>query len=299
VSPGPERSPSGWVRYIVVTSPDSLRPTTSVALSTVTTISSWSSPCGRPVSCAVEPTSTMRIVPPGRGGMTGIRGRPRSCFDRILLATGGMGVSKIVLRTRWRATSTWLQITVIGVAARGLSFFGAGLTGTSAAASANTQAAWTLQASYPQQPRAQAVSCPSSTECFAVGTGLFESVDGGDTWTSGVTPPMSFSDIDCPSTSVCFAAGSSGAMPMAITTTDGGNIWSQLLLPSGVDSNGAIDVISCSTTLDCSALAGSQYFLQTTDGGSTWNLESIPAGDATGLSAMACPTSSTCFASDT
>ena len=42
-----------------------------------TAISSWSSPPGRPVPCAVEPTSTSRIVVSGSGGISGMGAHSR------------------------------------------------------------------------------------------------------------------------------------------------------------------------------------------------------------------------------
>src|SRR6266566_2257217 len=48
VSPGPERTPSGWVRCIRLFSPVSPMPRTCSGVSTTTAISSWSSPPGNP-----------------------------------------------------------------------------------------------------------------------------------------------------------------------------------------------------------------------------------------------------------
>src|SRR6516165_9481239 len=70
VSPGPDRDPSGWVRCITLRIPRSPRPSTCAGVSTATPISSWSSPPGNPVPCAVEPTSTNKIVASGRGGIS-------------------------------------------------------------------------------------------------------------------------------------------------------------------------------------------------------------------------------------
>lgn len=70
VSPGPDRAPSGCVRNMMLRNPRSLRPSTSVGVSITTPISSWSSPPGKPVPWAVEPTSTSRIVDGGSGGMS-------------------------------------------------------------------------------------------------------------------------------------------------------------------------------------------------------------------------------------
>jgi photosystem II stability/assembly factor-like uncharacterized protein len=167
----------------------------------------------------------------------------------------------------------------------------------------DAQTTWTAQVIYPIQPSEAAVSCPSKSECFAVGTGLLESADGGDFWTPEATPQMLFSDVSCPSTSVCHGVGSSetGSADeslQVIKTTDEGRAWAEVAVPSTSESdNSSFDFISCVTTLDCSVLVDSDYFIQTTDGGSTWGLETFPTAYATTtFSALDCPTSATCFA---
>ncbi len=68
MSPGPDLMPSGWVRCMIVAGPPGANPRTSSALSMTMAVSSWSSPPGRPVPWAVEPTSTRRMVASGSVG---------------------------------------------------------------------------------------------------------------------------------------------------------------------------------------------------------------------------------------
>ncbi len=92
---------------------------------------------------------------------------------------------------------------------------------------------WTSASSFPSTATAiSAVSCPSSTACFAAGdtsAGAFvaTSVDGGSTWTSQTLPvAASFaSGIACASASNCTAAGETLSGPVVFTTTDGGTTW--------------------------------------------------------------------------
>ena len=158
---------------------------------------------------------------------------------------------------------------------------------SSSASPFDAQTTWTAQVIYPIQPSAAAVSCPSKSECFDVGTGLLKSADGGGFWTVQAAPRTLYPDISCPSTSVCYAVGSSetGSSDESlqiIGTTDNGQAWTEVAVPSASESdNFGFDFISCVTTLDCSVLVDSDYFLRTTDGGSTWAMENLPPAYAT------------------
>ena len=136
-------------------------------------------------------------------------------------------------------------------------------------------ASWT-QSMLPQQPSslvgpvtAQGISCPSTQECFVVGSetpgdgspsgSVFATDDGGLRWTSQTLPVTTTSllGISCPSASDCMAVG--GGIPprggpgqaMIVTTTDGGNDWVLRPAPSGVSG---LSSISCPTFDNCTAV---------------------------------------------
>lgn len=80
-----------------------------------------------------------------------------------------------------------------------------------------------------QLGRIEALSCPSSTVCMAVGWAgrLAMTTDGGNTWQAGrITGPFPFSALACPGATVCYAAGYLGRL---MGTVDDGKIWRDLL----------------------------------------------------------------------
>ena len=115
-----------------------------------------------------------------------------------------------------------------------------------------------------------AVSCPSPSECVAVGgggpssngAGLVEvSTDGGEAFTdepvpAGISP---LSDVTCPDPLDCIAVGAS----TILVTTDGGTSWRTAF------ANAALATVSCVSDSVC--VAGNDgYAVVTTDGGLTW-----------------------------
>ena len=130
------------------------------------------------------------------------------------------------------------------------------------------------------------VTCPTSSECFAVGNGGFilKSIDGGTTWASQTTPvPVSLLQaITCPSASDCFAVGQfNDATGVILATTNGGTTWTSQVLPSGVVNIG-LDNLSCSSDTECVAVLdyndNGGPVLATDNGGSTWVNEPVPSG---------------------
>ena len=106
--------------------------------------------------------------------------------------------------------------------------------------------------------------------------------------------PSNLYGVACPSTTTCFAAGDLESLSGSVlVTTDGGSVWTQQPLPSGVFS---LSAITCPSTSDCVAVgSGSDPIVTTTDGGVTWTVRSAPNG-VLGLSAIACPSTSDCWA---
>jgi hypothetical protein len=147
------------------------------------------------------------------------------------------------------------------------------------------------------------VTCPSATQCYAVGgmeygssSGwIVASDDGGDTWQVENSASQSwFSAIACPTATRCVAIGGTSTgqddSPLVVVTTDG-HLWSPVTLPSGVD---ALSDVACASTTSCVAVGSSNGYLRTTDGGSSWTVESSAAGLAT-TDSVRCPTPSFCL----
>ena len=126
---------------------------------------------------------------------------------------------------------------------------------------------------------------------------IFESTDGGQTWSSDTLPGFGQSnelnDVTCVSATDCVAVGglgvlvgpgpgqSSGITTQAavLTTHDGGATWIARLVPPSVQG---LSAISCPTATSCIAVGyhSSQHFtvrsaavLVTHDSGATWTAE--------------------------
>src|ERR1700681_4189510 len=136
---------------------------------------------------------------------------------------------------------------------------------------------WVWQNPLPQGNSMSAVSCPTSSTCFAVG-GLFgygtilATSNGGGTWT--VQSPgtsQAITGVSCPNTTTCFAVGGSGTI---LGTSNGGATWT-------AQSSGSTDYllgISCPSTTSCfavgSSFTGTSTILATSNEGGTWTVQS-------------------------
>ncbi|HVC82522.1 MAG TPA: YCF48-related protein, partial [Chloroflexota bacterium] len=134
------------------------------------------------------------------------------------------------------------------------------------------------------------ISCPSSSTCFAVGTGgtILATRNGGATWTSlpsGTTQQLS--GISCPSISTCVAV--EDLARAFLVTNDGGATWTS----RAAATNGAA-AISCPSTVICFAVGISDAIEATSDGGATWTAQS--SGTPSNLWSVSCPSTTTCFA---
>jgi photosystem II stability/assembly factor-like uncharacterized protein len=153
-----------------------------------------------------------------------------------------------------------------------------------------------------------AVSCPTTRRCEAVGTtgalstfpesDAYVSTDGGRTWHAQAIPAkgVTLEDVACPSASACDVLGRVRQTEgdVVLRTTDGGVSWTRLPLPTqvGRTSNGATEII-CLSTFVCEVEAGRQL-LWTTDGGTSWSVTASPDGST--IHAMTCSSDSTCVA---
>jgi hypothetical protein len=170
-----------------------------------------------------------------------------------------------------------------------------------------------------------AVSCPSATECVAVGEGTAKKsgrwVPVAETWTrSGgwkagtLAVPAGNGDsmlnaISCPSTSLCYAAGEAGAfatvaadqLPLVERWTPRGG-WMRVKPPTLRGSmENALGGISCKSATQCAAVGSygtptKQYGLIEQLKGSAWSVSTAPRSTNGMLNAVSCPTIALCVA---
>jgi large repetitive protein len=128
---------------------------------------------------------------------------------------------------------------------------------------------------------------------------LLTTTDGGTTWTGDFvsSDDGEFSGISCPTSSECVAVGMSAPQGLGAEaiSEDGGNTWQDVPLPTGTPW---LKGVSCATASDCVAVgygntAGT--ILSSTDGGFDWTTEAIPAA-VTYLQSVTCSDSSNCVA---
>jgi hypothetical protein len=138
-----------------------------------------------------------------------------------------------------------------------------------------------------------AVSCPNATTCFATGSGLLSTTDGGTTWVEQPQPPphVLLWSISCATATACVTVGSGDTGEIMITT-DGGLLWTT----RGVSAASfPLTGVSCSSQASCVAVGASgESILSTRDSGKTWAPVSNPFGYD--LDTADCLASGTCFA---
>ena len=126
--------------------------------------------------------------------------------------------------------------------------------------------------------------------------------DSGSTWNPESVPSgiSGFSTITCPSSTTCYAVGTGQAAAAAaaavITTNNAGTTWSQRSVPAGI---GDITSIACPSTTICYAIAGTTanniVIIQTSNSAHTWSTDPLPSGVLDVVS-IACVSSDTCYA---
>ena len=153
------------------------------------------------------------------------------------------------------------------------------------------------------------VACPSVTTCHAVGEHgekdtrsniqwiplSLVTTAGGRTWSkenSGASDAIgdALGGVQCPSTSACYTSSLGGWI---WATTDGGAVWNERH-PSRSATMFAIRFggIACPSNSTC-FVAVSGSIMATTDGGNTWSRKTRTKD---GLSTIACPSVSICYA---
>jgi hypothetical protein len=175
--------------------------------------------------------------------------------------------------------------------------------------------AWTVQKSYPPViDDVAGLSCPNTSDCWAVGTtpsdagAIVGSTSGGSTWTSeaAMNGLHYLRAISCPTTTSCWAVGYDTGENLGIptfkagvvVTTDGGKTWKRQRLPNGTS---ILSAVSCPTATKCWAVGDSGPLAEydpavvTTNSRGLWTTESVPKAVFV-LWDVSCPTSQVCWA---
>jgi photosystem II stability/assembly factor-like uncharacterized protein len=123
---------------------------------------------------------------------------------------------------------------------------------------------------------------------------LFETTDGGTTWTqaSGVPSTANGADqITCASAKTCYVTTWS---TQVIVTRNSGATWQSQILPT---ESGEVVSVACPSRKICYA-AGNEV-AKTTNTGKSWTLETVPKNPKAdkSLAGITCPSSDSCFAS--
>lgn len=174
---------------------------------------------------------------------------------------------------------------------------GAAIIGTT-----NAGATWSLQATIVNTEYFNAISCPSSSVCFASGSGFIaDTTNAGANWSRLSTVPSNLPDllgISCPTTTTCVTLGGS----TIFTTTDAGHTWSRATPPAGVVGLSALSCLQIST---CYAIGGlgtssqgvtstsGSVVIKSTDGGVKWTTGKT-LGDDNPIR-ITCPLASSCY----
>jgi hypothetical protein len=171
-----------------------------------------------------------------------------------------------------------------------------------------------------------AIDCPTTDDCLAVGQATYATTlsppietqgvvsttdNGGSTWTSQLIGGTDISSITCPISSECMAvvqnAGSKATQSViGLSSPDGGATWSVSPLAAGTQiAEGHapdINAIACFDTLHCMAVGkvfdSDEYetpVTASTDGGTAWSNQTVNPDDAD-LQSVACTTLSNCWA---
>jgi hypothetical protein len=150
------------------------------------------------------------------------------------------------------------------------------------------------------------VSCPSTSNCFAVGRANGKAIAArkrGGAWAITFRPNVVKSvlnEIACPTTTSCFAVGSRSAGPNlveAFIVHWNSRSWSIMRVPNVVDA--ALHGVSCRSRWSCTAVGtrGSRRTLVERWNGKKWSVVPSPSpGDNSELNAVSCPGTSRCFA---
>lgn len=169
---------------------------------------------------------------------------------------------------------------------------------------------WRVSASYPARGRQlDAVNCPSTNHCLAVGSVpghggvIVGTEDGGRQWNALPVPGnvSSVDSITCVSDSVCAATATASGVPLVMTTTHGGATWTLHRVPPRV---GSLTAIACLSKTDCVAGGHSgtsimnSYGVIIGSGGASgpWRFVLAQRNGLYAITGISCPSSSACQA---
>ena len=164
-------------------------------------------------------------------------------------------------------------------------------------------------------PQLSGVSCPTATECLAVGSNgaslpgsgvVITTSDAGATWSPVASPQNALvvSSVTCASPVDCTAIVSDGTSTWSAHSADFGQSWQQEGdLPSGFLPGNDVTCIAGGTCIDAGYVPttnghGQGAVAVSADGGQTWALASVPAGTGV-LQSTACLSPSDCLAAGT
>jgi photosystem II stability/assembly factor-like uncharacterized protein len=161
------------------------------------------------------------------------------------------------------------------------------LTTSAKAAVSVGSSSWHWQNPQPQGNFLNAISCPGTSGCYAVGNEGTILYYNGTNWSGQISNVSAgnLHGITCPSTSTCFAVGDFATI---VATTNGGATWTKL--NSGV-GGGNITGISCPTTSVCFALGPNGVIYTDLGTNSTTPWEGLPGNG----NAISCPSTTECY----
>lgn len=175
------------------------------------------------------------------------------------------------------------------------------LASTAAASTVNVGgSSWVWQNPLPQGNDLNAISCPSASDCFAVGkvgTIVATNSAGGNWFGEFSNTTQTLHGISCPSTSSCLAVGD-GATVLAFAEVChlGSPCQSSWTLhqATGIGDLNLL-AVSCPSAGTCFAVGHTNTVFATSNDGFDWI--QIPFGqEGDGLSSISCPNSITCYA---
>jgi photosystem II stability/assembly factor-like uncharacterized protein len=164
-------------------------------------------------------------------------------------------------------------------------------------------------------PQLSGVSCPTATECMAVGSNgaslpgsgvVITTSDAGATWSPAAAPQNALvvSSVTCASPTDCTAIVSDGTSTWSAHSPDFGQSWQQEgTLPAGFLPGNDITCVAGGICLDAGYVPttnshGQGAVAVSADGGQTWAQASVPAGTGV-LQSTACLSPSACLAAGT
>jgi len=155
-------------------------------------------------------------------------------------------------------------------------------------------------------PAMDAVTCPSTNLCIAVGEIILVSRDSGSTWNLRAVSggAQTLTGLACPTSTRCLAVGGTSAgninnslTGFGVATSDGGATWHAVTMPPGswnLERAMCISSTTCFATGALPTAATPLPFELSQDGGDTWSAGPPPPG-LSDLQAISCMTAMHCI----